>query len=54
MSGIIVPSEGPGSKPAYHLYVIRTQNRKGLMQYLNENGIGTGLSYRVVVFHAVS
>ena len=47
MSGVIVPSKAPHSRPAYHLYVIRTQNRKGMMQYLSENGIGTGIHYPV-------
>jgi dTDP-4-amino-4,6-dideoxygalactose transaminase len=31
----------------YHLYVIRTADRSGLMDYLKQVGIGTGIHYPV-------
>ena len=31
----------------YHLYVVRTDDREGLMAYLKEQGIGTGIHYPV-------
>jgi dTDP-4-amino-4,6-dideoxygalactose transaminase len=41
------PVEIDGNVPVYHLYVIQTDNRDGLQQYLTENGIGTGLHYPI-------
>jgi len=44
---VITPSELNGAKHVYHLYVIRAKNRGKLQNYLNENGIGTGLHYPI-------
>jgi perosamine synthetase len=46
---IIVPIEKDWAKHVYHLYVIRTIKRDGLMRYLNENNIGTGIHYPIPV-----
>jgi dTDP-4-amino-4,6-dideoxygalactose transaminase len=35
------------SKSVYHLYVVRVQDRDGLMRHLGEAGIGTGIHYPV-------
>jgi dTDP-4-amino-4,6-dideoxygalactose transaminase len=31
----------------YHLYVIRTEDREGMMEYLKSVGIGTGIHYPI-------
>lgn len=47
VNGVIVPFEPEGSKPIYHLYIIRVKNREGLQKHLSENNIGTGLHYPI-------
>jgi dTDP-4-amino-4,6-dideoxygalactose transaminase len=44
---INLPYEPSWSRSAYHLYVIRTNDRDGLMQHLKDAGIGTGIHYPV-------
>lgn len=44
---IILPAEMPDAKHVYHLFVIRTQKRDELMQFLKENEIYTGLHYPI-------
>lgn len=41
------PSEPSWSRAVYHLYVIRTQDREGMMAHLKTAGIGTGIHYPV-------
>jgi dTDP-4-amino-4,6-dideoxygalactose transaminase len=41
------PDEPSWSKAVYHLYVIRSSDRDGLMSYLTRSGIGTGIHYPV-------
>ena len=45
--GIMTPYEPSWSRAAYHLYVIRAQDRDDLRQYLSEEHIGTGIHYPV-------
>ena len=45
--GIRCPYEPSWSRAVYHLYVIRTDNRDGMMQHLKRAGIGTGIHYPV-------
>jgi dTDP-4-amino-4,6-dideoxygalactose transaminase len=45
--GIICPYEPSWSRAVYHLYVVRTQDRDGLMKHLKDAGIGTGVHYPV-------
>ena len=45
--GITVPSVGPGIRPAWHLYVIRTDRRDALKEHLEDQGVSTGLHYPV-------
>ncbi|MGA7339571.1 MAG: DegT/DnrJ/EryC1/StrS family aminotransferase [Terracidiphilus sp.] len=44
---IIRPYEPSWSRAVYHLYVIRTGDRDGLMEHLKSAGIGTGIHYPV-------
>jgi len=42
-----VPYEPSWSRAVYHLYVIRTNNREGLISHLKDAGIGVGIHYPV-------
>jgi len=44
---ICIPYEPSWSRAVYHLYVIRTKDREGLMDHLKKAGIGTALHYPV-------
>jgi len=45
-AGILaLPFEPPWSRPVYHLYVVRVQDRDRLQQDLAAAGIGTGIHY---------
>jgi dTDP-4-amino-4,6-dideoxygalactose transaminase len=44
---ILCPYEPNWSQAVYHLYVIRISNRDGLMHFLSEKGIGTGIHYPI-------
>jgi dTDP-4-amino-4,6-dideoxygalactose transaminase len=46
-SGIVAPFEPSWSKAVYHLYVVRTEDREGLMAHLGKAGIGTGIHYPI-------
>lgn len=41
------PYEPSWSRSVYHLYVIRTSDRDGMMRHLKTTGIGTGIHYPV-------
>jgi dTDP-4-amino-4,6-dideoxygalactose transaminase len=41
------PFEPSWSRAVYHLYVIRTDDRDGMMAHLKEAGIGTGIHYPI-------
>jgi dTDP-4-amino-4,6-dideoxygalactose transaminase len=45
--GLILPYEPSWSRAVYHLYVIRTDNRDGMMSRLKNASIGTGIHYPV-------
>ncbi|HTT18298.1 MAG TPA: DegT/DnrJ/EryC1/StrS family aminotransferase [Candidatus Sulfotelmatobacter sp.] len=45
--GITLPYEPSWSRAVYHLYVIRTEDRDGLMAHLQKAGIGTGIHYPI-------
>jgi dTDP-4-amino-4,6-dideoxygalactose transaminase len=45
--GIQAPFEPSWSRAVYHLYVVRTENRDGLISYLKTAGIGTGIHYPI-------
>lgn len=42
---VILPYEPSWSRAVYHLYAIRSQDRKGLMSHLRTAGIGTAIHY---------
>ena len=42
---MITPKVGSDRKHVFHLYVIRTENRDALKEYLTQGGISTGLNY---------
>jgi dTDP-4-amino-4,6-dideoxygalactose transaminase len=44
---ISLPCEPSWSNAVYHLYVIRTSDREGLMSHLKGTGIGTGIHYPI-------
>lgn len=41
----VLPKRLPGIEHALHLYVIQTENRDELQDYLKQNGVGTGIHY---------
>jgi dTDP-4-amino-4,6-dideoxygalactose transaminase len=41
------PYEPTWSRAVYHLYVVRTEDREGLMTFLHGDGIGTGIHYPI-------
>jgi dTDP-4-amino-4,6-dideoxygalactose transaminase len=45
--GITCPYEPSWSRAVYHLYVIRTTDRDGMMKHLKAAGIGTGIHYPI-------
>jgi dTDP-4-amino-4,6-dideoxygalactose transaminase len=45
--GIVAPFEPTWSKAVYHLYVVRTQDRDGLIEHLKGKGIGAGIHYPI-------
>ena len=44
---VILPFEPQNSRAIYHLYVVRTSDREGLMEHLKRAGIGTGIHYPI-------
>jgi dTDP-4-amino-4,6-dideoxygalactose transaminase len=44
---IILPGSLEGSQPVYHVYVIRTEKRDKLQQYLMDKGVGTLIHYPI-------
>lgn len=47
IDGIVIPHVPEGSKPVYHLYVVRVPDRSGLQAYLSQQKIDTGIHYPV-------
>jgi dTDP-4-amino-4,6-dideoxygalactose transaminase len=46
-SSVTTPFVAPEVRHVYHLYVIRTQNRDGILSHLKSKGIGAGIHYPV-------
>jgi dTDP-4-amino-4,6-dideoxygalactose transaminase len=46
-SGVVAPYNPSWSRAVYHLYVVRTEDREGLMAHLGKAGIGTGIHYPI-------
>ncbi|GMT46724.1 MAG: glutamine--scyllo-inositol aminotransferase [bacterium] len=47
LDGLVTPYEPQWVKSVYHLYVIRTQKRETLQEFLAEKNISTGLHYPI-------
>ena len=45
--GLILPFEPSWSRAVYHLYVVRTNGRDGLIEHLKNAGIGSGIHYPI-------
>ena len=45
--GVTMPHEPSWSRAIYHLYVVRTEDREGMMAHLKTAGIGTGIHYPI-------
>ena len=45
--GLLLPVEPSWSRAVYHLYVVRTRDREGMIAALKQAGIGTGIHYPV-------
>jgi dTDP-4-amino-4,6-dideoxygalactose transaminase len=46
-TAVVAPYEPSWSRAVYHLYVVRSANREGLMDHLKKAGIGTGIHYPI-------
>ncbi|HWE84242.1 MAG TPA: aminotransferase class I/II-fold pyridoxal phosphate-dependent enzyme [Terracidiphilus sp.] len=46
-ANLVLPFEAEDSRSVWHLYVVRTQQRDGLIEHLNQAGIGTGIHYPI-------
>ena len=46
-TAVVAPYEPSWSRAVYHLYVVRTADREGLMDHLKKAGIGTGIHYPI-------
>jgi dTDP-4-amino-4,6-dideoxygalactose transaminase len=44
---VVTPYEPSWSRAVYHLYVVRSAEREGLMDHLKKAGIGTGIHYPI-------
>jgi dTDP-4-amino-4,6-dideoxygalactose transaminase len=44
---VVPPFEPTWSRAVYHLYVVRSDDRDGLMKHLKKAGIGTGIHYPI-------
>jgi dTDP-4-amino-4,6-dideoxygalactose transaminase len=44
---VVAPHEPSWSRAVYHLYVVRTADREGLMDHLKKAGIATGIHYPI-------
>jgi dTDP-4-amino-4,6-dideoxygalactose transaminase len=44
-TAVETPTEPDGRRHVYHQYTVRTDDRDGLRDYLDENGVGTGVYY---------
>ncbi|MEZ5334861.1 MAG: DegT/DnrJ/EryC1/StrS family aminotransferase [Methanolobus sp.] len=50
LNGVVeIPAEKEWARHAYYVYTIQTENRDELQEYLNKNGVSTGLYYPVPV-----
>jgi dTDP-4-amino-4,6-dideoxygalactose transaminase len=48
-SGVVLPVEARGAESVWHLYVIRTEQRDLLREYLGSRGISAGIHYPIPI-----
>jgi dTDP-4-amino-4,6-dideoxygalactose transaminase len=48
---LVLPVEVPPATHCYHLYVVRSPDRDGLRQHLEDHGIGTGIHYPMPIHY---
>lgn len=46
---VILPPRRKNVTQVFHTYVVRVKNRKGLMKYLSEHGVGTKIHYPILI-----
>jgi len=46
---VTLPTEKPGARHIYHLFVVRVPQRDALQNYLKDNGIFTGIHYPIPI-----
>jgi dTDP-4-amino-4,6-dideoxygalactose transaminase len=46
---VIIPTVPEWAEPVWHLYVIRVNDREGLLKHLQEHGIGCGYHYKLPI-----
>jgi len=49
VEGVVTPTVAAGNEPVWHLYVVRVQDRDGVLAKLHEAKIGAGIHYPVAV-----
>ncbi|MBK8892454.1 MAG: DegT/DnrJ/EryC1/StrS family aminotransferase [Dechloromonas sp.] len=49
IQGLLLPVRQPWAKQAYHLFVVRTEQRNALKEYLAQKGIETGIHYPIAL-----
>lgn len=49
VKAIVLPKRANWAKQVYHLFVIRTESRDELQQYLRDNGIQSGIHYPIAL-----
>lgn len=47
LEGVVCPFEPSWSRAVYHLFVVRAQDREGLIEHLKNAGIGSGIHYPI-------
>jgi dTDP-4-amino-4,6-dideoxygalactose transaminase len=45
IANLILPVENQGARHVYHIYLVRTKNRVGLMKHLVDNGVSPFIHY---------
>jgi dTDP-4-amino-4,6-dideoxygalactose transaminase len=46
---VILPCVSEGVEPVWHIFALRVQRREELMQYLEKQGISTGIHYPIPI-----
>ena len=49
LGAMALPATRAGSRPVYHLFVVRSPERDNLARHLNANGVATGIHYPIAL-----